>query len=349
MGWNHYRSAGLIHRFAGEKTLTFPTALLDYWEKTGLFEKGDRVVLGISGGSDSVFLLHCLEKTRKKIPFSLTAAHFNHRMRGEESDRDERFTVSFCRKMEVPVVVGRWDRSEGNGHPVSEEQARNRRYQFFEKACKEAGADKLALAHTRDDDAETILFRILRGSGLSGLRGIPYERCCGSFRILRPLKDVSRKEIREHLQRKGISWCEDASNQDLRYTRNRIRHHLLPLLEKEFNPNIREILIRLAQNASEDYDYLQKEAEEAFRKVLLQEGEKRIIFRRKMFQSFPLAIQKQLFRQALRRLGTDMDLIGYSSWESVAGLLRNKTFRHTLPGPLAVEGTPTKFAFLKKL
>ena len=273
----------------------------------------------------------------------LTVAHYNHGLRGDAADQEEAFVVSLCKRWDVPLKRGRWE-SEAKGK-VSEERAREARYAFFEKTCEETGSSKIALAHTRDDDVETILFRLLRGSGLSGLRGIPYERSLGPYRIIRPLKDISREEVRCYLREKEIAWCEDASNSDIRYTRNRIRHHLLPLLEKEFNPNIREILANLGKNVSEDYEYLQKEGESAFQKVLLTEGRHQITFRRRVFQTFPIAIQKQLFRQAIRNLGADMDEIGYSDWKSVAGLFARKTFQYTLPGPLYLRATPTKVVF----
>lgn len=321
-----------------------PEKLSEAWQKKGLLEEGDRLVVGISGGADSVFLLHVLEKIRKRFNLTLRAAHFNHSLRGEDSDQDEAFTASFCEKRGLPFRRARWERKGGNGS-VSEERAREVRYQFFERICREEGADKIALAHTRDDDVETILFRFLRGSGLAGLRGIPDERPLGPYRIIRPLKELSREVIRAYLRREGIPWREDHSNTDLRYTRNRIRHNLLPLLEKEFNPNIRQILVHLANNVAEDYAFLQKEGELAFEKALLKQGRRKIIFRRKTFQSYPMAIQKQLFRQAVRNLGTDMDEIGYADWKSVSECLRHKTFRYTLPGPLSVQGTPTKMVF----
>jgi len=301
------------------------------------------VVVGISGGCDSVFLFHCLEKLRKKRRLTLTAAHYNHCTRGEESEEDERFVTSLCKKMNVPLVAGRWEHS-GNGR-VSEEKARDARYQFFEKVCRSVGANKLALAHTFDDDAETILFRLLRGSGLQGLRGIPYERELGPYRVIRPLKEIAREEIRDYLQRKGISWREDSSNQDRSYRRNRIRHELLPLLAKEFNPNIKEILVHLGRNLSEDYEYLRKEAESAFEEVLLTAKQDEVVLRRKVFLKCPIAIQKHLFRTALQRLGVGMDKVGYSEWKSVAEILERKNFRTSLPGSLHLRGTPTKLVF----
>ncbi len=320
--------------------------LFEKIQKTGLLSPNDNIVVGVSGGSDSVFLLHALVEVKKHLPIFITAAHFNHGIRGEASDRDEQFTRSLCKKKGVPLQGEKWERPDGS---FSEEEARKARYTFFEKVCEAVKADALALAHTRDDDAETILFRFLRGSGLLGLRGIPYTRSFGSFRIIRPLKEISKEEICSYLREKKISWCEDASNFDLRYTRNRIRHHLLPLLEKEFNPKIREGLVRFGRNVAEDYEYLQKEGDAAFEKTVLTEGKRSIVFKRKAFQTFPPAIQKQLFRQAVRRLGADMDEIGYSDWEMVVGYLGQKNFRCTLPGPLHVRGTPTKFAFQKEI
>ncbi|MBI4436157.1 MAG: tRNA lysidine(34) synthetase TilS [Candidatus Omnitrophica bacterium] len=307
----------------------------------------DRVVVGISGGCDSVFLLYCLKRNREKWHLTLTAAHYNHCMRGQESDEDERFVAAFCKKLNIPLVVGRWDRP-GNGK-ISEEKARDARYQFFEKVCRSVAAKKIALAHTFDDDAETILFRLLRGSGLSGLRGIPYERELGSCRIIRPLKDVSREEIQAYLQKEKIPWREDSSNLDRSYRRNRIRHELLPLLAKEYNPHIKEILVHLGRNLSEDYEYLRKEAGCAFEEALLTSKKDQVVLRRKTFSKFPVAIQKELFRKTLRELGAGMDKVGYSDWKSVAGLLDRKHFRTSLPDALDLMATPTKLIFSKSL
>ena len=318
-------------------------SLFEKIKKEGLISVGDRILVGVSGGCDSVFLLLFLSQLEKSWGLSLTVAHYNHCTRGKASFDDESFVASLCERWRIPLKVARWQQREGSA--VSEEKARNARYAFFEEACREAEAEKIALAHTRDDDVETILFRLLRGSGLSGLRGIPYVRPLGAYRVIRPLKDVLREEIRRFLQKEKISWREDASNQDLRYTRNRIRHSLLPLLEKEFNPNIRTILAHLGKNVSEDYDYLQREGESAFQEVLLREGPFQIILKRRDFQTCPLAIRKQLFRQILRKLGTVMDDVGYSDWEAVEKLFGKKAFQYTLPGPLFLRGTPTKLIF----
>lgn len=328
--------------------MTFLEVLWKDWHRAKLLKEGDRVVVGLSGGADSVFLLYCLEKARKTLKLSLTVAHFNHCLRREESEEDEKFVISLCEGWHLPLRIERWE-GKKEGGPISEEKAREARYAFFERVCREVGADKVALAHTQDDDVETILFRLLRGSGLSGLRGIPFERPLGPYRLIRPLKEMSREAIRDFLRKEEIPWREDASNGDIRYTRNRIRHHLLPLLEKEFNPKIREILLHLGENVTEDYDYLQKEGDSAFEKVVVEQNRRQMVYKRRVFQAFPFAIQKQLFRQALRKLGTNMDRVGYSEWKALSELLEKKTFRYTLPGALKVKGTPTKLVFQKEI
>ncbi|MFH1858478.1 MAG: tRNA lysidine(34) synthetase TilS [Candidatus Omnitrophota bacterium] len=312
-----------------------------------LISPGDRIVVGVSGGCDSVFLLVCLHELQRAYRLILTAAHYNHRLRGEASEEDERFVASLCERLGVPLRVGRWERHSPS--EPSEDEARKARYGFFEQVCREAGANKLALGHTSDDDAETILFRFLRGSSLSGLRGIPYGRALGSCTIIRPLKDLSKEEIRNHLRAEKIAWREDASNQDLRYTRNRIRNQLLPLLEKEFNPNIRKLLVRLGKNMADDYDYLQKASEAAWGEVLLERSQSRLVLKRRLFQRLPVAIQKQIFREAMRKLGVDMDRIGYAEWQSVTLLLKEKSSRQSLPGCLEVSATPTKILFAASL
>jgi len=339
-----------------KKYMDYSDKLYALWKRLRLFEEADRVVIGVSGGSDSVFLIHALNDFRKKVRAGharplpmLTAAHFNHRLRGEDSDQDEAFTVSLCEKLRVPVVTGAWQREPNGREKPSEEEARNARYAFFEKVCREAGANKLALAHTADDDAETILFRFLRGSGLSGLRGIPYERALGSFRIIRPLKEFSKQAIQDYLRKNKIPWREDSSNKDLTFRRNKIRHLLLPLLEKEFNPKIRETLVRFGKNLSEDYEYLKEEAEKPFREALLTEKSGGIVFKRKSFMKFPTAIQKMLFREVFRRLRVSMDEVGYADWEMASRFLERKSFQITLSGSVILKATPTKLSFLTPL
>lgn len=196
-----------------------------------LLQPGDTVVCGFSGGADSTALLWCLISLQEELKIHVSAAHYNHRLRGEESDRDEAFVRDFCKIHEIPLTVGRGDVEacrEQEGLTL-EEAARKLRYGFLESLP----ADKIAVAHNADDNAETVLLHLIRGSGLRGLCGIPPRR----GRIVRPLLTVSREEILSYLREEGLSWVEDSTNASEDCTRNRMRHRVLPLLKQE-NPHL---------------------------------------------------------------------------------------------------------------
>jgi len=327
-------------RVSTQKDTSYPT-LFEVIERRRLIETGDRLVVGVSGGADSVFLFHLLLAFQKKKNFHFSVAHLNHGLR-KASDQEEDFVRTLSQDHNVPFFSEQGNFSKES---PSEEEARDARYHFFVTLCQKIGAQKIALAHTQDDDVETILFRMLRGSGLHGMSGIPYLRDFKGYQVIRPLKEFTHDEIVTILKEGGISWCEDPSNRDPRYTRNRIRHELLPFLEEAFNPNIREILSNFGQNVTEDYEYLKSEGEEAFERVLVKERKDEIVFHRRMFQALSPALQKQLFRLTLQKLGAPMDKVGYPEWKSTSQLFSRKSFRVSLPGALVLEGTPTKMMF----
>ena len=183
-----------------------------------------RLLVGLSGGADSVALLHLLLDEGCQV----MAVHVNHGLRGAESDGDEAFVRALCAKLNVPLLAYRAMPPENPG----EVWAREARYGFFRQAMQVSGADALALAHHRDDQAETLLLHLLRGTGLTGLTGMRPDAEVGGMRILRPLLACSREELRDYLRQKGASWREDASNADPRYLRNAVRHELLPVMER---------------------------------------------------------------------------------------------------------------------
>jgi tRNA(Ile)-lysidine synthase len=205
-----------------------------------MLPEGSRVIVAVSGGADSVCLLHVL---RELAPGAVTGvAHFNHKWRAEASDEDERFVAALASKLGLPFFRAEAAPAPGN----LEQEARRARMAFFSGL----GAT-VALGHTRDDQAETVLFRFLRGSGLAGLAGIPPA----GNGMIRPLIDVTRKEVEEFLRFRNIPWREDSSNADPRFARNRIRHHLLPQLIRDWNPQLTETLARLADLAHEEEIY----------------------------------------------------------------------------------------------
>ncbi|MBP3411831.1 MAG: tRNA lysidine(34) synthetase TilS [Oscillospiraceae bacterium] len=203
---------------------------LSYCREEQLFVPGDTVICAVSGGADSVALLHLLHDLQSELQISLRAAHFNHKLRGEESDGDEAFVRELCGQWQIPLFLGSADVSAyGRAHQMgTEEAARQCRYDFFRSLD-----GKVATAHNAEDHLETVLMHLLRGSGLRGLCGIPPQR--GS--VVRPLLWAGREQIRSYLEQQGLPHREDSSNRSLRYTRNRLRHEVLPLLEKE-NPRL---------------------------------------------------------------------------------------------------------------
>lgn len=214
---------------------------------------GSRVLCAVSGGADSMYLLHrCLEGA-KEHGYGVCAAHYNHCLRGAESDRDERFVLEMCASLGVECVSGRGDvlGYAGANGMGTEEAARELRYAFLERAADELGAETIATAHNADDNAETMLFALARGSGARGLAGIPPRR----GRIVRPMLGITRSEIEQYLEEKGISHVEDSTNASLDYSRNRIRALVMPVL-REINPEFASSAYRASALLRKDEEFL---------------------------------------------------------------------------------------------
>jgi tRNA(Ile)-lysidine synthase len=222
-------------------------------ETHGLFETGERVLVGVSGGPDSTALLCALHALRENFGWTVGAIHVNHQLRGEESEEDARYVGELCREREIPLRIVRIDVSEhlrrfgGNKQDV----ARRLRYEAFREAAGEWGASRLALAHHADDQAETILMRILRGTGPGGLAGMERIRRWNGIWIVRPLLSFTRQEIEAFCKEQGLRPRQDSSNFSTAYTRNRVRLQLMPMLES-FNPRVREALVQLSDIVREE-------------------------------------------------------------------------------------------------
>ncbi|HML36544.1 MAG TPA: tRNA lysidine(34) synthetase TilS, partial [Bacillota bacterium] len=239
----------------------------------GLIEKGERIVVGLSGGPDSVCLFHVLYQLREELDIRLHGVHINHGLRPGAADEDQRYAESLCAEYQVPCDsfsfdVNRIARDEGIS---SEDAGRQVRYRsFFEVASRiaaETGCPvKIAVAQNMNDQAETLLMRIIRGTGIDGLAGIEYLRREKGNVIIRPLLDVTREEIEEYCRENGLNPRIDKTNLEPIYTRNKIRLELLPYLRKNFNPNIDAALSRLSRIAKEDKDYFGQRAEEIIAK-----------------------------------------------------------------------------------
>ncbi|HEX5431940.1 MAG TPA: tRNA lysidine(34) synthetase TilS [Bryobacteraceae bacterium] len=213
-----------------------------------MLARGTRVIPAVSGGADSVCLLHVLRELAPRFGAIVAGvAHLNHKLRGGESEEDERFVAEIAAKYGLPFYREEADLQRKKGN--LEQAAREARRKFFAELLKQGAADRIATGHTSNDQAETVLFRIVRGCGIAGLAGILPATAEG---LIRPLLDVSRAEAVDYLSSRGIAWREDSTNRDSRFARNRIRHELLPQLAREWNPRIGEALAHLADVARED-------------------------------------------------------------------------------------------------
>lgn len=222
--------------------------LLSFVREQGMIRPGDRVVCAVSGGADSVALLFAFYLLKEKLDITLEAAHFNHHLRGEESQRDEAFVAELCDRYEIPLHIGGGAITPGK--KGLEAAARDARYAFFSRI-----PGKIATAHTADDNAETVLMHLVRGTGLKGLGGItPIHG-----NVIRPMLKVTRQDVESFLEEWCLSHIEDSSNETDAFLRNRIRHHVMPLLKKE-NPRIAENLSQMALRLRQDEEYLSEQA-----------------------------------------------------------------------------------------
>ena len=263
------------------------------------------MVVGVSGGPDSVCLLHVLNNLHAELNFSLHVAHLNHQLRGKESEADARYVAGLARKLQLPATIESGDvKAYRVKHRLSlEEAARDVRYAFFADVVGSIDANKVAVGHTRNDHIETFLMHLIRGSGTRGLRGLrPVSRRLqdGRLTVIRPLLEVSREETEGYCRQKGLAPRTDATNLLLSQFRNRIRHELLPLLEK-YNPRIDEALVRTARIAADDIAFLDAEAERVWKKVISVERDD-IILDKKVFLKLPVALKRHLLRAAIEKL-----------------------------------------------
>jgi tRNA(Ile)-lysidine synthase len=236
--------------------------VLQYIREQRLLGAGDRLAVAVSGGADSVALLRLLLELKAELGVVLFVAHFNHSLRGDQSDADGAFVAKLATEHRTELFVGRGDvREHARASKLSlEAAAREMRYRWFAEIAEKQRLNAVATAHTLDDQAETVLLKFLRGAGTRGLAGIyPVRRLAGSYdsgaRVVRPLLAVTRKDIEEYLTALGQTWREDETNLDRRFLRNRVRHDLLPLLKRDFNPNVGEALSALAEISRGEEDF----------------------------------------------------------------------------------------------
>lgn len=305
-----------------------------------LLARGNRVLLGVSGGPDSVALLHLLWRLREAWRLGLAVVHVDHQLR-PESGGDAAFVEAFAGQLGVPVTVVRRDLGSEPGHGLSlEDHARRIRYAAFQEVAARQRATHLALAHTADDQAETVLMRLLRGSGLAGAAGIPVTRPLGEVTIIRPLLRVWRQEILAYLREHRLSSRQDATNADRRFVRNRIRHELIPLLEREYNPQIKVLLTQFAQLCQADAAFLSELARRSWKR-LVKPHNGALAIRCEGLIGQPKALQRQLIRLAIQSLQGDLAGFEFRHWLQIERLVTDRPAGTILdlPGQVRLERT----------
>lgn len=297
-------------------------------EKNNLFAYGDHLLIGLSGGADSVCLALVLKALQESYDLTLTAVHVHHGIRGESANRDLDFSKNLCEKLGIEFVSAYRDvpAIAEKKHLTEEEAGRIVRYQIFEEEAKKRGASAIAVAHHMDDQAETVLMNLLRGSGIRGLSGISPKRKLSNTSdifVIRPLLGVRRSEIEEWLTKNKQDWCTDETNLTDDYERCRIRNRLLPLLESEYNAQATEHIASAAGDFSEAEEYLFSQAAELLREWNENAKGSVCLPIEKLSAKKPL-LQRYIVKEAIGRLGGSKD-ITRAHIESVLGLLSKQT------------------------
>jgi tRNA(Ile)-lysidine synthase len=268
--------------------------------KRKLFSDREPILVAVSGGIDSIVLLHLLHRFAESTGWKLAVAHFNHKLRGRESDADEKFVLTLSKKLNVPIFVGRADvaaHAKKSGQSI-EMAARELRHRFFAKVARAKKIQTIALAHNADDQVELFFLRLLRGASVEGLAGMKWRAISPAdkkVQLTRPLLATCRRDIEAFARENKLRWREDTSNKSVDFLRNRVRHHLIPLLEKNYQPALRKTVSRLMQVIAAESDVVSALTARANTGA---------------FAKQPVAIQRRLLQQQIHALGLAADFDG---------------------------------------
>jgi tRNA(Ile)-lysidine synthase len=310
-----------------------------------LFKAHSSLVIGVSGGPDSVALACLLCALQKEFGLKLHIAHLDHMLR-KDSPKDCEFVRGLAARLRIPVTVGHIDVKalvKRQRHGSTEEVARNARLAFFSRVLKSQQADSVALGHTQDDQAETILMRIIRGAGLYGLAGILPVRTINGLRIIRPLIETERSQIEAYLRKRRIIPRRDSTNREDVYLRNRIRNRLLPTLEKQYNRNIKQVLCSMSEHVGSDYDFLHAQARKFQKSFAMKIDLAR-------FKKLHPAMQRMVLRLYIADLKGDTRRITFAHIKEIDDLVHNRPAYSIvdLPRGVSVKKTPASLCFYKK-
>lgn len=311
--------------------------IAEFCQKNTLLTYGDQVIIGVSGGPDSLCLLNVLDTLRSTLDLTLTIAHLNHQLRGVDSQADEAFVRMVAVRCQLPIFVETADVATLSAQRKQslEEAARQVRYAFLWRVAQKVKANKIAVGHNADDQVETVLMHFLRGTGLAGLRGMlplieitelrlhpadmPASPHAPAPQLIRPLLETSRSEIEAYCQAYQLEPRQDFSNQDTTFFRNRLRHELIPLLET-YNPNIRQTLQRTAKIMATEAEFLRDQLAQAWQAIVRNESNERIELDLLAWRKLPLALKRSTLRRAVQMLRRSLRDINFEHIESALAI-----------------------------
>jgi tRNA(Ile)-lysidine synthase len=302
--------------------------------KYGLLKQNENVVVALSGGPDSTALVITLSQIAPAMGLQLIVAHFNHGLRGHEADEDERSARRLTKKLGLSFVCRKMDKKTVTKGLSPEEFYRRERYRFLDEVAKINHAHKIALGHNLQDQAETVLLHLLRGSGLEGLKGIMPLR---DGKYIRPLIGISREEIIAFLNEAGIAYRQDISNESNLYLRNKIRLELLPYLKKEFNPRIDDTLAQTAEILREDNNFIRECVDKALKSTCIKKQKNRVVLNIQYISILPTAIQRRLFKELLENFNVEKNGITFLHINALNDLLRNPESGRKICLPFGIE------------
>jgi tRNA(Ile)-lysidine synthase len=315
----------------------------------GMFRGGENVLAAVSGGPDSVFLLTALINLKAKLGIKkLAVCNLDHGLRGAESRADSAFVKRLCRKKGVEFIHKRIDLKRRRSKTISTEEAgREARYKFFREAAAKSGCGTVATGHTLDDQAETVLMRVIKGASLKGAAGIQPVRAEGAIRFIRPLIELEKREIEDYLRDNHLEYRVDSTNAQPLYFRNIVRHEIMPFLER-YNPRLKRALFRLAEHLREDLEFI-REAKRSVQRTAysVQRAGNKIEIKLKDIVIQPRALQKEILRDGLEKAGGEVKRLSFRHWKELESLLKYKRKGSSLdlPGGIRVTRSASLLTF----
>lgn len=284
-----------------------------------LINPGESVIIGFSGGSDSSCLLNAMNNLSKEMKFNIYAAHLNHMIRGNDAIKDSLFCYDFCKKNNIKLFLKVLDipKISKERKKGIEDTARICRYEFFDEIKDKIKADKIAVAHNMEDQVETFFLNIFRGSSLDGLKSMNFE---SDRKIIRPILNVKKEEILNYLNENNLGYVTDETNNDVNYSRNKIRHDFIPYIEKEYSSNIKEIVFNNTININNDYNFLNDYSDKIFNDIFIKESDTVISINISKLIEHSVAVKNRIYRKAIESLNGSLNDFSYIHIANISNL-----------------------------